>query len=61
MNRGTQTIQFETDKGSGYIEYIHRDDTFRNDSYDVIVEETYSFYSEQDVIDEIESNIYKYL
>lgn len=61
MNRGTQIIQFETDKGSGYIEYTHRDDSFRNDSFDVIVEETYGFYSEQNVIDEIESNIYKYI
>ncbi len=54
-------IDFETDLGSGYIEYTHRDDTFKNDTFDVIVEETYSFYTEDDVIEDIEKNIYKYI
>jgi hypothetical protein len=54
-------IEFETDRGSGYIEYTHRDDTFKNNTFDVVVEEVYSFYSEDDVIADVESNIYKYL
>ena len=54
-------IEFETDMGSGYIEYTRRDDTFRNDTFDVIVDEVYSFYSEDDVIADIENNIYKYI
>jgi hypothetical protein len=54
-------ILFETDRGSGYIEYTHRDDTFKNDTFNVVVEEVYSFYSEDDVIADVESNIYKYL
>jgi hypothetical protein len=54
-------IEFETDLGSGYIEYTHRDDTFKNDTFDVIVEDIYSFYTEDDVIADIEKNIYKYL
>jgi hypothetical protein len=54
-------INFETDMGSGYIKYTHRDDTFKNDTFDVIVEEVYSFYSEEDVVADIERNIYKYI
>ncbi len=54
-------IEFETDLGSGYIEYTHRDDTFKNDTFDVIVEETYSWYTEEQVIADIEKNIYKYI
>ena len=54
-------ISFETELGSGYIEYTHRDDTFKNDTFDVIVEEIYSFYTEDDVIADIENNIYKYI
>ena len=54
-------IAFETDLGSGYIEYTHRDDTFKNNPFDVIVEEIYSFYTEDDVIADIERNIYKYI
>lgn len=54
-------IEFETDMGSGYIEYTHRDDTFKNDTFDIIVEDTYSFYTEDDVIADIEKNIYKYI
>jgi hypothetical protein len=54
-------IDFETDFGSGYIEYTHRDDTFKNDTFDIIVEEVYSFYTEDDVIQDIEKNIYKYI
>ena len=54
-------IDFETDMGSGYIEYIPRDDTFKNDTFDVIVDEVYSFYSEDDVIADVEKNIYKYI
>jgi hypothetical protein len=54
-------IDFETDMGSGYIEYIHRDDTFKNDTFDVIVEEVYSFYDEDDVVADVEKNIYKYI
>jgi hypothetical protein len=54
-------ILFETDMGSGYIEYTHRDSTFKNDTFDIIVEEVYSFYSEDDVIADIEINIYKYI
>ena len=56
-----KTIQFETDLGSGYIEYIHRDDTFKNDTFDVIVEDIYSSYTEDQVIADIEKNIYKYI
>ena len=55
------TIDFETEMGSGQIEYTHRDDTFKNDTFDVIVDETYSFYTEDDVIADIERNIYKYI
>ena len=54
-------IAFETDLGSVYIEYTHRDDTFKNDTFDVIVEEIYSFYNEDQVIADIEKNIYKYI
>jgi hypothetical protein len=54
-------IAFETDLGSGYIEYTHRDDTFKNDTFDVIVEDIYSFYTEDQVIADIENNIYKYI
>ena len=54
-------IDFETNFGSGYIEYTHRDDTFKNDTFDVIVEEVYLLYSEDDVIADIKNNIYKYL
>jgi hypothetical protein len=54
-------IKFETDLGSGYIEYINRDQTGRNDTFDVVVEEVYSFYSEDNVIADIEKNIYKYI
>lgn len=56
-----RTINFETEMGSGQIEYIHRDDTFKNDTFEIYVEETYSFYTEEDVIYDIERNIYKYL
>lgn len=56
-----KVIPFETDLGSGYIEYTHRDDMFRNDTFDVIVEETYSFYTEDHVIADIENNIFKYI
>jgi len=44
-----KTIAFETDLGSGYIEYTHRDDTFKNNTFDVIVEEIYSFYTEDNI------------
>jgi hypothetical protein len=54
-------IAFETDLGSGYIEYTHRDDTFKNDTFDVIVEDIFSFYTEDQVIADIERNIYKYI
>lgn len=54
-------IEFETELGSGYIEYTHRDDTFKNDTFDVIVEDTYLWYTEDDVISDIEKNIYKYI
>jgi hypothetical protein len=54
-------IEFETDMGSGYIEYTRCDDAFVNDTVDVIVEEVYSFYSEDDVVSDIEKNIYKYI
>ena len=56
-----RTINFETEMGSGQIEYIHRDDTFKNDTFEIYVEETYSFYTEEDVIYDIERNIHKYL
>jgi hypothetical protein len=55
------TVKFETDMGSGEIEYIHRDETFKNDTFEIYVEETYSFYKEEDVIYDIERNIYKYI
>lgn len=54
-------IDFETNMGSGYIIYTHRDDTYKNDTFDIIVEEVYSFYTEDDVIKDIEENIYKYI
>lgn len=47
--------------GSGYIIYTHRDDTYKNDTFDIIVEEVYSFYTEDNVIEDIEKNIYKYI
>jgi hypothetical protein len=56
-----RTINFETEMGSGQIEYIHRDDTFKNDTFEIYVEETYSSYTEEDVIYDIERNIHKYL
>jgi hypothetical protein len=56
-----QKIEFETDMGSGYIEYTRRDNTGRNDTFDVIVEETYLWYDEDAVVADIESNIYKYI
>lgn len=56
-----KTIHFETDMGSGYIEYTQRDDTFKNDTFDVIVEEVYGLHTEDEVINEIEENIYKYI
>lgn len=55
-----RTIQFETELGSGYIEVIDRSDE-KNLTFDVIVEEVYFFYKEEDVIADIEKNIYKYL
>ena len=54
-------IDFVTNMGSGYIEYIHRDDTFKNDTFDVIVEDVYLSYDEDDVIADIKKNIYKYI
>jgi len=54
-------ISFETDLGSGYIEYINRDETYKNLLYDVIVEETYDWYTEDDVIADVERNIFKYI
>ena len=54
-------IEFEVTEGSGYIEYISRDETGKNDTFDIIVEEVYSFYSEDDVIAYVERNIYKYI
>ena len=54
-------IDFETNMGSGYIEYTNRDETGKNNTFDVVVDEVYSFYSEEDVIQDIESNIYKYI
>ena len=54
-------IEFEVAEGSGYIEYISRDETGKNNTFDIIVEEVYSFYSEEDVIACVERNIYKYI
>lgn len=54
-------VSFETDLGSGYIEYINRDETYKNLSFDVIVEETYDWYTEDDVIADVERNIFKYI
>jgi len=54
-------IEFEVTEGSGYIEYISRDETGKNDTFDIVVEEVYSFYSEDDVIAYVERNIYKYI
>lgn len=54
-------IEFETMYGSGKIEYIKRDETGRNDTFDVIVEETYLWYTEEHVISDVEKNIYKYI
>ena len=54
-------IDFEVTEGSGYIEYISRDETGKNDTFDIVVEEVYSFYSEDDVIAYVERNIYKYI
>lgn len=54
-------IDFEVTEGSGYIEYISRDETGKNDTFDIVVEEVYSFYSEEDVIACVERNIYKYI
>ena len=54
-------IDFEVTEGSGYIEYTSRDETGKNDTFDIVVEEVYSFYSEDDVIAYVERNIYKYI
>lgn len=54
-------VSFETDLGSGYIEYLNRDETYKNLSFDVIVEETYDWYTEDDVIADVERNIFKYI
>jgi hypothetical protein len=54
-------IEFEVTEGSGYIEYISRDETGKNDTFDIVVEEVYSFYSEDDVIAYVERNIYKHI
>jgi hypothetical protein len=56
-----QKIEFETDMGCGYIEYIRRDDTGKNDTFDVVVEETYLGYDEDAVVADIENNINKYI
>ena len=56
-----QKIEFETNMGCGYIEYTSRDETGKNDTFDVVVEEVYYFYSEDDVIADVENNIYKYI
>ena len=49
------TIDFETEMGSGQIEYTH------NDTFEIYVHETYRPYTEEDVIYDIERNIYKYI
>ena len=54
-------IDFEVNEGSGYIAYTSRDETGRNDIFDIVVEEVYSFYSEADVIACVERDIYKYI
>jgi len=54
-------VDFENDFGCGYIEITKWNQYGRNDSYEVIVEDTYKFYSEEDVINSVESTIYKYL
>jgi len=56
-----EKIPFETEMGSGYIIYTHRDDTFKNDTTEIIVEETYEYFTEDDVIEDIEKNIYSYI
>jgi len=56
-----RTIDFETEMGSGQIEYTHRDDTYKNDTFEIYVHETYRPYTEDDVIADIERNIYKYI
>lgn len=56
-----RTIDFETEMGSGQIEYTHRDDTYKNDTFEIYVHETYRPYTEDDVIADIENNIYKYI
>jgi hypothetical protein len=55
-----RTVEFETELGSGYIEVFNRTDE-KNLTFDVIVEEVYSFYKEENVIADVELNIYKYL
>lgn len=54
-------VAFKTDMGSGYIVFIYRDETGKNDTFVVIVEEVYSFYTEDQVITDIEKNVYKYI
>lgn len=54
-------INFENEYGSGYIEHIHRDEFFRNDTYDIIIEEVYDNYTEEDVEKYVEDNIYIYM
>jgi hypothetical protein len=53
--------EFETKGGSGYLLITKRDETGRNDTYDIIVEEVYTFHNEDEVIRQVESDIYKYL
>lgn len=54
-------IDFEVSEGSGYIEYTSREETGKEATFDIVVEEVYSFYSEDDVIAYVERNIYKYI
>lgn len=55
-----EKIPFENNFGNGYIE-VTGNKYERNTTFEVVVEETYKWYSEEDVIGEVESNIYKYL
>lgn len=57
----TTTVTFETQKGSGVIECIIRDETGRNNTFDVIVEDTFEGFTEEQVYDEINDNILDYV
>lgn len=54
-------IKFDTELGWGYIEFTKRDNTGRNDTYTIIVDEVYGEATEEQVIEDIEDNLFNYI